>query len=200
MDPVSFNHLTEVILGVQITTMPKTQFLAYTAVFSALLAVFSFIRVPMPPPLYSVSLFTLGIYTVAVLFGPYIGFLAGAIGGALAEMTAPKTSALFVISAFVAKGAGGLVIGYLRSIAKPLSRLNPSGTATIVGESFALVIGRFVELAIFFAIDAQLHGFGPALTDFMGLVTLVFAIPVGAIVNAAMRKGLRRQYFDRRAA
>jgi uncharacterized membrane protein len=94
-----------------------TKFLAFMAIFSALLAVLSSISVPMPPPLWSISLFTLGISVVATLFGPKMGFLAGGIGGAIAQIysaygtLSSSDTVIFVVSAFAAKGAAGLVVG-----------------------------------------------------------------------------------------
>jgi len=180
-----------------------TRFIAYTAVFSALLAILSSIKVPMPPPLWSISLFSLGIFIVGTLFGPRIGFLAGGIGGAVAEVygaygtVSGSEAAIFVVSAFIAKGAAGLVIGYGRELARALSQMQIAVQPGILAfiESLAMAFGRTVELTIFFIIDALLYGIAYALTDYLGMLTLV-TIPIALSVNEGVRRAFGRRYFD----
>jgi uncharacterized membrane protein len=181
----------------------STRFVAFTAVFSALLALLSTIKVPMPPPLWSISLFSLGIFVVATLFGPKIGFLAGGIGGAIAEIysaygtVSGSEAAIYVFSAFVAKSMAGLAIGYGREIARAVSQMKIttlSGTLTFI-EALGMAFGRTLELTIFFVIDTMLYGMTAALTDYLGMLTLI-TIPVALIVNEGVRRAFRRRYFD----
>jgi uncharacterized membrane protein len=180
-----------------------TRFIAFTAVFSALLAILSAIKVPMPPPLWSISLFSLGIFIVATLFGPKIGFLAGGIGGAVAEIysaygvVSGSEAAIYVFSAFLAKGAAGLVIGYGREVARALSQMKIAslpGTLAFI-EALGMAFGRIVELTIFFLIDTMLYGMAAALTDYLGMLTLL-TIPIALIVNEGVRRAFGRRYFD----
>jgi uncharacterized membrane protein len=180
-----------------------TRFIAFTAVFSALLAILSAIKVPMPPPLWSISLFSLGIFIVATLFGPKIGFLAGGIGGAVAEIYAAygtvsgSEAAVYVVSAFIAKGAAGLVIGYGREVSRALSQMKITalpGTLAFI-EALAMAFGRTVELTIFFLIDTILYGIAAATIDYLGMLTLI-TIPIALIVNEGVRRAFNRRYFD----
>jgi uncharacterized membrane protein len=157
----------------------------------------------MPPPLWSISLFSLGIFIVGTLFGPRIGFLAGGIGGAVAEVysaygaVSGSDAAVYVVSAFIAKGAAGLAIGYGRELARALSQMKIAvqpGTLAFI-ESLAMAFGRTVELTIFFVIDTMLYGMAAALTDYLGLLTLI-TIPVALIVNEGVRRAFGRRYFD----
>jgi hypothetical protein len=157
----------------------------------------------MPPPLWSISLFSVGIFIVGTLFGPKMGFLAGGIGGAVAEVygaygtVGGSEAAIYVLSAFLAKGAAGLVIGYGRELARALSQMKVTllpGTLTFV-EAFAMTFGRTAELTIFFVIDTMLYGMAAALTDYLGMLTLV-TIPIALIVNEGVRRAFGRRYFD----
>jgi uncharacterized membrane protein len=180
-----------------------TRFVAFTAIFSALLALLSTIKVPMPPPLWSISLFSLGIFIVATLFGPKIGFLAGGIGGAVAEIysaygtVSGSEAAIYVFSAFVAKGMAGLAIGYGREVARAFGQMKITalrGTLTFI-EALSMAFGRTLELTIFFVIDTMLYGMAAALTDYLGMLTLV-TIPIALIVNEGVRRAFGRRYFD----
>ncbi len=181
----------------------NTKFLAFMTVFSALLAILSSISVPMPPPLWSISLFTLGISIVGILFGPKMGFLAGGIGGAVAQIygaygtLSGSDTLIYVISAFIAKGAAGLVIGYGGLAAARLGKneaKTATGTSTFV-EASAMISGRIVELTIFFLIDTVLYGVLAASIDYLGMLTLI-TIPIALIINEGVRKAFGRRYFN----
>ena len=185
------------------SSIAGTKFIAFVAIFSALLAILSLVKIPMPPPLWSISLFSLGISIVGILFGPKMGFLAGGIGGAVAEMygaygtVSGSEAAIYVISAFVAKGVAGLVIGYGREVARVLSQTKISalrGTLAFI-EALAMAFGRTVELTIFFIIDTYLYGTAAASIDYLGMLTLV-TIPIALIVNEGVRRAFGRRYFD----
>lgn len=181
----------------------RTRFLAFVTIFSALLAILSSISVPMPPPLWSISLFTLGISVVATLFGPKMGFLAGGIGGAIAQIygaygtLSGSDTVIFVVSAFVAKGAAGLVIGYGRLAARPFAKRQIKAVASILAfiEALFMTFGRTVELTIFFLIDTVLYGVAAASLDYLGMLTLV-TIPIALIVNEGVRRAFGQRYFD----
>jgi uncharacterized membrane protein len=157
----------------------------------------------MPLPLQSISLFTLGISVVGTLFGPKMGFLAGGLGGAIAQIYSAygtlsgSDTLIFVVSAFVAKGAAGLVIGYGREVARSLSQMHIktiAGTLAFI-EALSMVFGRTVELTIFFLIDTLLYGVAAALGDYLAMVTLV-TIPIALAVNEGVRRAFGRRYFD----
>jgi uncharacterized membrane protein len=180
-----------------------TRFVAFAAIFSALLAILSAIKVPMPPPLWSISLYSLGIFIVGILFGPKMGFIAGGIGGAVAEVyndlgtIGGSQTAIYVASAFIAKGAAGLVIGYGREIARALGQTKIKvfpGTLAFI-EALAMVSGRTVELTIFFLIDTVLYGMAAASVDYLGMLTLI-TIPIALTVNEGVRRAYDRRYFD----
>lgn len=183
--------------------MLGTKFLAFMTIFSALLAVLSSISVPMPPPLWSISLFTLGISVVATLFGPKMGFLAGGIGGAIAQIYSAygtlsgSDTVIFVVSAFVAKGVAGLVIGYGSFATRPLAKRQIKALAGIIAlvEALFMTLGRTVELTIFFLIDTVLYGVAAASIDYLGMVTLI-TIPIALAVNEGVRRAFGWRYFD----
>ncbi len=84
--------------------------IALTAVMIALVAVVTrFLIVPIGAGYFNFS--DMAVYFVAFTFGPWIGFLAGGIGAAIADLSAGY--AAFAPLTFLAHGLQGLVAGYL---------------------------------------------------------------------------------------
>ncbi len=84
--------------------------IALTAVMIALVAVVTrFLIVPVGAGYFNFS--DMAIYFVAFTFGPWIGFLAGGVGAAIADLSAGY--AAFAPLTFLAHGLQGLVAGYL---------------------------------------------------------------------------------------
>lgn len=112
--------------------------IALTAVMIALVAVVTrFLIVPVGAGYFNFS--DMAIYFVAFTFGPWIGFLAGGIGAAIADLSAGY--AAFAPLTFLAHGLQGLVAGYLVRIlpgSLPARMVGAAlaGTATMAGIYF----------------------------------------------------------------
>lgn len=112
--------------------------IALTAVMIALVAVVTrFLIVPVGAGYFNFS--DMAVYFVAFTFGPWIGFLAGGLGAAIADLSAGY--AAFAPLTFLAHGLQGLVAGYLvRSLPGALpTRMvvaAVAGTATMAGIYF----------------------------------------------------------------
>ena len=112
--------------------------IALTAVMIALVAVVTrFLIVPVGAGYFNFS--DMAIYFVAFTFGPWIGFLAGGIGAAIADLSAGY--AAFAPLTFLAHGLQGLIAGYLvRSLpgTLPVRMVVAAlaGTATMAGIYF----------------------------------------------------------------
>jgi uncharacterized membrane protein len=155
---------------------------------AALIAVTTIIAIPLPPPLSTINLAPIIIFTVAILLGPAVGVTATVIGcgvGYLAGtslgtiMVPPGLLYLYLFGLIVARGPMALVVGALRK------------QSEVVG----MVLGVFTETLIFFAIDFALFGLGYALFDFGTLVDLIF-VPITVAILIAVRKILDVKYIS----
>lgn len=112
--------------------------IALTAVMIALVAVVTrFLVVPIGQGFFNFA--DMAIYFVAFTFGPWIGFLAGGIGTALADISLGYAS--FAPLTFLAHGLQGLVAGWLvrRGPGSPTVRMMIgwlAGTLTMTGIYF----------------------------------------------------------------
>ncbi|KYC46286.1 MAG: hypothetical protein APG12_00209 [Candidatus Methanofastidiosum methylothiophilum] len=115
------------------------------AVFSALAFVATrFIQIPILQTGGYLNFGEAIIYIAAILFGPFVGGLVGAIGPALADLTSPY--AAFAPFTFIIKGIEGWVVGKISySNQKTTNKL----MGIFVGGSI-MVIGYFiVEILVF---------------------------------------------------
>ena len=83
------------------------------AIFAALVFVVTSQIPPIPIPATS-GYFNIGettIFTAALIFGPFVGALAGGIGSALSD--AFLGFGLFAPGTFFIKGAEGLIVGFI---------------------------------------------------------------------------------------
>lgn len=116
--------------------------IALTAVMIALVAVVTrFLIVPVGAGYFNFS--DMAIYFVAFTFGPWIGFLAGGIGAAIADLSAGY--AAFAPLTFLAHGLQGLAAGYLvrslpGSLPARMAIAALAGTVTMAGIYF---LGEF---------------------------------------------------------
>lgn len=112
--------------------------IAITALMIALVAVVTrFLIVPIGAGFFNLS--DAAVYFTAFTFGPVIGFLAGGIGAALADLSAGYAS--FAPLTFLAHGLQGLVAGFivLRGPGSPVARMvlaAAAGTLTMAGIYF----------------------------------------------------------------
>lgn len=158
--------------------------IALTAVMIALVAVVTrFLIMPVGAGYFNFS--DMAVYFVAFTFGPWIGFLAGGIGAAIADLSAGY--AVFAPLTFLAHGLQGLAAGYL-------VRALPGALPTrMIVAAFA---GTFVMAGVYFLgeyFGANFGWGGPA----QAVTELPFNLlqnVVGAAVAIPLSLLMRRAY------
>ncbi|MCL1966010.1 MAG: ECF transporter S component [Candidatus Bathyarchaeota archaeon] len=148
--------------------------IATAAIFAALVAVAT---IAFAFPITATSgYFNLGetvIYVAALLFGPFIGLIAGA-GATIADIVlvppyAPVT--------FVVKAVEGCLVGFL--VKKLNSRLRNFTLCAVI----AILIGGFEMITGYFIYETFVYGYGVALAELpvnivQMLFGLVIAVPI----------------------
>lgn len=125
-------------------TLASTRLIAIVAVMIAAVAVFTrFIVVPIGTGFFNFS--DVAIYFAAFAFGPWVGFAAGGVGAALADISLGYSQ--FAILTFLAHGLEGFVAGYLGSRLFPEAQQRNSQALWRV----VLAIG-WVPVALFIAL------------------------------------------------
>lgn len=161
-------------------TLTGTRRVAIAAVMIATVAVFTrFIVVPIGAGFFNFS--DVAIYFAAFAFGPWVGFVAGGAGAALADLSLGYSQ--FAILTFVAHGLEGLVAGYLGK-GQPLPRMIAgwlTGTIVMVGVYF---IGEY-------AVPGMWGGPPQALTEWPFNVLQNVA---GGLVGIPLVIAVRRAY------
>ena len=118
----SYNHSESTILNGneektirttnQFENKSKALFVAITGVMIALETISTIlvsIRIPATQGYFNLG--EMVIYLAAILFGPMVGFLTGAIGASLADLILGYT--IFAPATFIIKGFEGYIVGYL---------------------------------------------------------------------------------------
>ena len=157
--------------------------IALTAVMIALVAVVTrFLIVPIGAGYFNFS--DTAVYFVAFTFGPWIGFLAGGIGAAIADLSAGY--AAFAPLTFLAHGLQGLVAGYLvrklpGSLVTRMIGAAVGGTITMVGIYF---------LGEYFGADLGWGGPAQAVTELpfnllQNVIGALIAIPLALLIRRA---------------
>ncbi|MFQ6059541.1 MAG: ECF transporter S component, partial [Anaerolineae bacterium] len=101
-----------------------TRTVAVTAIMIAVVAVFTrFVVIPIGTGFFNFS--DVAIYFAAFAFGPWIGFAAGGVGAALADISLGYSQ--FALLTFFAHGLEGLVAGYLGREGSPMARFVGKG-------------------------------------------------------------------------
>ena len=161
--------------------------LAFTAVMSALIAVTTMMAIPMPPPLSTITLAPIAIFTTAILMGPWIGLVATAIGSGLGFLAGVSIGTVVVLPAFlyvffwgiiIARAPMGLGVGLLRK----------------TSELAAMIAGVLIETVIFFVADWYLFGFAGALITLGTLVDLVY-VPITYGILEGLRRALNIKHL-----
>jgi uncharacterized membrane protein len=154
--------------------------IAITGIMIAVVAVFTrFVVVPIGTGFFNFS--DVAIYFAAFAFGPWIGFAAGGVGAALADISLGYSQ--FAILTFFAHGLEGFVAGYLGRGNDRLRMLLGwlAGTVVMVGLYFA---GEA-------AVPAMWGGLPQALTEWpFNLLQNV----AGGIVGIPLVLAVRRAY------
>jgi uncharacterized membrane protein len=152
--------------------------IALVAVVIALTTVFTLlIRIPTPARGY-VNLSGVAITFTGLAFGPWVGFAAGGIGAALADLLGGY--AAFAPLSFVAHGLEGLVIGLIGGRSRSIPRM----IAAWFAGSVVMVACYLVGEGLFYT------GWPPAIAEaplnaFQALVGGLVGIPLVIAARAA---------------
>ncbi|MDR0373156.1 MAG: hypothetical protein LBI79_06325 [Nitrososphaerota archaeon] len=165
----------------------KTQKTALTAVMSALIAITTMIAIPLPPPLSTINIAPVIIFTVSILLGFKIGMAATAIGCAVGYLAGVSTGAIVIPPGFLYIYLVGLI-----AARTPMAFI--AGALRQKSEHVGMTLGVIVEVMIFFAIDFALFGIAFAVFDFAVFIDLVF-IPVTFIVIIGLRRVFAADYL-----
>jgi uncharacterized membrane protein len=115
------------------------------AIFAALVFVVTSQIPPIPIPATS-GYFNIGettIYIAALIFGPFVGALAGGIGSALSD--AFLGFGLFAPGTFLIKGGEGLIVGFLNTtLRRRISNLTVCATISVLVGGLEMVAGYFL--------------------------------------------------------
>ncbi len=115
------------------------------AIFSALAFVATrFLQVPILQTGGYLNFGEAVIYLAAIIFGPVVGGLVGAIGPALADLSSPY--AAFAPFTFVIKGLEGFIVG---KIAENKEKTVIRVTAILIGGIIMIVGYYLVEVSVF---------------------------------------------------
>jgi len=126
------------------------------------------------------------VYTVAILFGPYVGALAGGIGSALADLLLGY--AFYAPATLVIKACEGLVVGWLVRKARMGERAWKSLTITtaLLSGSFLSYVGMryYSGDVLLFLGNSVVEGHIPAwLWLLLGVVLATFMISLGLVLE-----------------
>jgi uncharacterized membrane protein len=154
--------------------------IALAALLIALTTVFTLlIRVPVPATQGYVNLSSAAITFAGLIFGPWMGLVAGGIGAALADLLGGY--AQFALLSLVAHGSEGFMIGWLGR-----------GHRTVAGMILAWLAGSLAMIACY------LVGEGLFLTGWPAAIAEVpsnaFQALIGAIVGIPLVLAVRRAY------
>lgn len=123
----------------------KSKSISIVAIFSALAFVATrFLQIPIFQTGGYLNFGEAVIYLAAIVFGPIVGGLVGAIGPALADLSSPY--AAFAPFTFVIKGLEGLVVG---KIAENKEKNAVRVIAIIMGGLIMIVGYYIVEVTVF---------------------------------------------------
>jgi len=158
----------------------KTKKIVVSAMMIAMVAVATMIiRIPTPATQGYVNMGDALIFVSALLFGPKIGFIAGGLGSALADILAGYTN--WAPWTFVIKGLEGFIAGFL------VYRLSKSDNL-IINIISLVVAGLWMAVGYFIA-SSIMYGTAAALTDFPSNILQATA---GIVVGLPLAKLLGR--------
>jgi uncharacterized membrane protein len=150
--------------------------IALGAIFAALVAVATLTFV-IPIPATS-GYFNLGevlIYVAALLFGPFVGLIAGG-DAAIADTL---VAAQFAPGTLAIKALEGFLVGYLtKALNKKIKSLTICATIAIIIGGFEMVTGYFIYETLALGYPAELALLEVPFNTVQMLVGLVIAIPV----------------------
>lgn len=120
----------------------NVELIALSAIFIAVVAVLTF-SVKIPIGTGYISFIDVGIFFAAVAFGPIVGFLAGGIGGGLADVISGYPQ--WMIATLIIHGTQGLVVGLLCRKGKLPGMIFGWLTGAVIVVGGYVVAGLFLE-------------------------------------------------------
>ena len=166
----------------------QTQKVALTGVMAALIAVATILAIPVPPPISTINLAPIIIFTVAILLGSVVGATATVIGCGIGYLAGtslgtiyypPGLLYIYLVGLLAARGPMAFIVGALRK----------------KSEAGGMVVGVFVEFVVFFSIDFAIAGIGYAVFDFGTFIDLIF-VPITTAVLLGVRRFLGTKYLS----
>jgi uncharacterized membrane protein len=155
--------------------------LALSAVFAALVCITTIALVVSIPA--TSGYFNIGetvIYVAALLFGPFVGALAGSGGATIADLI---VAVQFAPGTLVIKGFEGAIVGFLnKRIRQRISSLTVSATISIIIGGLEMITGYFIydQLILGYPLAAALVEVLYNIVQM--LVGLIIAIPIMHVV------------------
>jgi len=155
--------------------------LALSAVFAALVCIATIALVVSIPA--TSGYFNVGetvIYVAALLFGPFVGALAGSGGATIADII---VAVQFAPGTLVIKGFEGAIVGFLNTrIRQRISSLTVSATISIIIGGLEMITGYFIydQLILGYPLAAALVEVQFNIVQM--LVGLIIAIPIMHVV------------------
>jgi len=177
------------------TTPTKSTRLALVAVFSSVIAVCTIISVPLPPPLYEITLAPAVYLALAALVDKWDAFSATAIGGFVGELfniTTRGGSPIYPFGMIWARGPEALIVAWAATRGR--KTLAWAMVAATVYETFAFFLSDwlFYTYGLFqYAPSTVYAALGLASYDFATLLDIAF-IPVAFGIIAAAGPTFRR--------
>jgi uncharacterized membrane protein len=178
----------------------STKDLAVVIVFSALIALATFLSIKLPVPLGEITWAPAVYMALSVLAGPWPSLAATAIGSFAGEslnVAYLGWPAIYAPGIVWARAPEALIIGWARK----------RGTKVLVA---SMVLATAFETLAFFVTDGLFYtyglfgygnpssletGFGTATIDFLTLLDLAF-IPIALVLIRAARPAFRRLGYD----
>ncbi|MGV9171452.1 MAG: ECF transporter S component [Promethearchaeia archaeon] len=131
--------------------------IAITSVFAALICIVTMlIAIPVPATQGFINIGDALVMVTALLFGPFIGALAGGIGSMFADLFLGYT--LYAPATLLIKGLEGLLVGF---IANPKQKQKRVDVRDILG----VIIGGLIMVAGYFLYEGMLFGLNVALIE-----------------------------------
>jgi uncharacterized membrane protein len=194
----------------RLNTRPRTAIqrigslrVAQIASFSALIVVgTSIARIPLPPPIYEITLAPAFYLAISVLFPRKVSFWSIALGSAIGEainLVLTPAPLIFIPGIIWARAPEALIIFKLRE--KQVQWVTVAMVLATIYETVAFLVpdGFFYSYALFSYGDAYTGlaaGFSYAFfSDIFTLVDLVW-IPIALGIVAGVRKSFNTRFFE----
>ncbi|MFO8017957.1 MAG: ECF transporter S component [Promethearchaeia archaeon] len=140
-------------LGYILPIYPVT--IAVTSIFAALICIVTMlIAIPVPATQGFINIGDALVMSAGLLFGPFIGALAGGVGSMFADLFLGYT--LYAPATLVIKGLEGLVVGLISNPKKKHKRIDFRDITGIVIGGLIMVIGYFIYEMILFGLNVAL--------------------------------------------